>query len=313
MNEFDAVGTGQSVPPASLRPMNLGEILDRAVQMLKSHFMLFAGIAVAPALATLVYSLASNSTLHRLSGDSQLWKFAFLGLTIVSWLGIVILTPIAAGVKCWATSRLLLDRPATIRSAYGAFKDRKGGLVGLGFMQGLLSLWPAAIGLFVATLLLMGHPNSEPGFLYFLVIFVALVPCAPLYARYLLAYPATAIAGLTVSESLKRSVELGRGFRWRVFWAYALPVGIGMVIIGGGSGLLEWIGHLMRLQMRHPFLFFAIQGLWTFAGALIYHPLTSIAITLTYYDLCVRKEGFDVVRMMERAGLVPASAETEPA
>jgi hypothetical protein len=49
----------------TLRPMSLGEILDRAVQMLKAHFPVFVGIAAIPALATLVYSLRQIQTATR--------------------------------------------------------------------------------------------------------------------------------------------------------------------------------------------------------------------------------------------------------
>jgi hypothetical protein len=117
----------------------------------------------------------------------------------------------------------------------------------------------------------------------------------------------------TASDSITRSVQLGRGYRGKVFWALALPLGIGMAIGEGGSGLLDWIGTWHRMSLQHPLLIVIVQGLWTFVATIFYEPLTSIALTLTYYDLCVRKEGFDIVQMMERAGLETASAATEPA
>lgn len=35
-------------------------------------------------------------------------------------------------------------------------------------------------------------------------------------------------------------------------------------------------------------------------------PVASIAVTLAYYDLCVRKEGLDIEQMMARAGMASA-------
>jgi hypothetical protein len=297
----------------TLRPMSLGEILDRAVQMLKAHFPVFVGIAAIPALATLVYSLSTDSNRNAMAGHSIPARLGLFGLILISWLGIVLLSPMAAGAKCWAASRVLLERPVNIRSAYGAFMDRKGRLLGLGIMQGILAGWPGIIGIILVVVVVAVFHVSETSPIYFVLIALAFVPCLPLYTRYLLAYPATAIADLTVHESLKRSVELGRGYRWKIFWAYALPVVLGMVVIGGGVGTLAAVGQWSRLQLLHPFLFAAIQALWTFAGSLVYEPLTSIALTLTYYDMCVRKEGLDIVQMMALAGLEPALPDTEPA
>ncbi len=296
-----------------MRPMGLGEVLDRAVLMLKSHFLIFVGIAAVPSLATLVYSLAIDSNRNGLLGTSIPGKLGHFGLIFVGWLGIVILSPMAAGAKCWAASRILLDRPVSIGSAYGAFIGHKGRLLGIGIMQGLLAGWPAIFGILAVLPLIAGFHVSGKNPLYFVLIALAFVPCLPLYARYLLAFPATAIANTTVSKSLKRSVELGCGYRWKVFWTYALPVGIGWVITGGGAGALRFMGQRLHLMAEHPLLFSVLLALWTFVGGVVYQPLISIALTLTYYDLSVRKEGLDIVQMMAQAGLEPALPDTEPA
>lgn len=44
---------------ATLRPLNMGGILDRAIQILRERFALFAGIAVFPGLAQLAGQLSS--------------------------------------------------------------------------------------------------------------------------------------------------------------------------------------------------------------------------------------------------------------
>jgi len=295
----------------TLRPMSLGEILDRAVQMLKGNLVLFAGIAAVPALASLVYSLATDS-IRRLGSEHLLGgRIALIGLAVISWLGFVILSPMAAGAKCWATSCVLLGRPVTIGSSYGAFMNRKGRLFGLGFMQGILSGWPAIFGCLIVGALISGFHVNVTSPLYLVLICLAFVPCLPMYARYLLAYPATAIADMTVSDSLKRSIELGRNYRWKVFWSFALPAGIGLVLISGSAAVLEFAGHWLHVQLLHPLLFSVLDGMVTFVVSLFYEPLTSIALTLTYYDMCVRKEGLDIVQMMAQAGLEPVLPDAE--
>jgi hypothetical protein len=136
--------------------------------------------------------------------------------------------------------------------------------------------------------------------------------CGPLLARYLLAFPATAVAGSNVHDSLQRSVQLGRGFRWKVFWAYAVPIGIQLALIGAGAGLAAFLTARFGLAGRGAVLWQAGQNLWRFLVTLIFDPVRYIALTLTYYDLCVRKEGLDVSLMMEQAGMevdTPALAQ----
>lgn len=294
----------------ALRPASLGEILDRSVQIFRSHFLL-AGIAAFPALATLLESVASDQAFRGVS-RSLIGRITGPLLTVVFWVATLILGALAAGAKCRAASEVLLGRAVTIGSAYGAFRPRKGRLIGLALWQGLLVLWPMIPVIVIATM--MG--TSTGGALwtiYAAVIVLAGVPCAILFARYALAFAATAITDSTASGSIKRSVELGRGYRGKVFWAFALPMGIGMAIGAGGAGLLEMFGSWAHLKDLHPLLFVDLEALWTFFTSVCYQPLTSIALTLTYYDLCVRKEGFDIVQMMERAGLNEASPEAETA
>jgi hypothetical protein len=295
----------------ALRPMSLGEILDRAVQMLKSNFALFAEIAAVPALATLAYSLASQQAMGRGSGEPLAWRMAGRLLTFAFWLALMILTPLAAGAKCWAASQVLLEKPVTVGSAYGRFGHRKGRLIGLGIMQGLLSFWPVIPVLILTAILAPKAGRGTLPALYGFVILLLLVPCAALYARYLLAYPATAIADSDVSDSLKRSVELGRGHRWKSLWAFLLPMGIGIAVVASGNVLIAWLGHAVPVLSHHRFLVAILLAVWTFGGSLFYGPLTSISVTLMYYDLCVRKEGFDIVQMIEQAGMESPRAETE--
>jgi len=50
--------------PAALRPMNLGEILDRTFEVYRMRFLLFAGIAALPAAVMLAIHLADIAGVH---------------------------------------------------------------------------------------------------------------------------------------------------------------------------------------------------------------------------------------------------------
>ena len=45
---------------ATLRPMNLGEILDRTFQIYRSRFLVFVGIAALPAIAMMALEMADQ-------------------------------------------------------------------------------------------------------------------------------------------------------------------------------------------------------------------------------------------------------------
>lgn len=282
----------------TLRPMGLGEILDRAIQILRSNLGLYMGIAVFPALASLGTSLG----LHYASsarGSGVGGGLAYLFEIPFSIAGLI-LSPLGYAAKCWATSQLVLDKPTSVRAAYGAFLNRKGRLVALSIGQGFLSFWPLIPIFFVAAAFMGGTSSPAP---YTGIVFLPMVPCAPLVARYLLAFPASAVLDADVHHSLRRSVELGRGFRWKVFWAYFLPMGIAWALDGGGTALIEMLKTSHGIMGRDAFLCLAIGDVWTFLVNLVFQPLGYISLTLVYYDLCVRKEGLDVALMMEQAGM----------
>src|SRR5437588_12326989 len=51
---------GGFMADVDLRPMNLGEFLDRTFKLYKSNFVLFAGITAVPALVLMILQLISS-------------------------------------------------------------------------------------------------------------------------------------------------------------------------------------------------------------------------------------------------------------
>ena len=287
---------------APLRPMGLGEILDAAIQMLRTNLLLFMAIAAVPGIANLGLQLSRDwARTHRASHGSGLSVGIALIAELVFALGMMIFGAMARGAKCRAAAQIAVGESVTAQSAYGAFRYRVGRMIGLGILQGLYSFWPLIFG--AVALLSM----NAVGFLLF---GISLVCCGPFLARYALAYPATAVMDLTASDSLRRSEELSRGFRWKVLWTYALPAGIVLAMNLGGVELIGWFIPSAAHAGSAGFLWLALEGLWVFLINVVFGPVASIAVTLAYYDLCVRKEGLDIEQMMEQAGMPPAVLPT---
>ena len=106
----------------TLRPLTLGEILDRTAQLYRSNFLLFAGIASVYAGALLVLSLAQIGVqeLLRINHMNSQIIWATVVGALVMWPIIVIVGGFAVAANNRAVAWVHLGEPATIRGAYGS-------------------------------------------------------------------------------------------------------------------------------------------------------------------------------------------------
>jgi hypothetical protein len=112
-----------------LRPMTLGEVLDRTFTLYREQFLLFAGISALPYLVMLIFRFAvllfqraeiRNVTPGQVPG--------LMGSLIVGFLGglllLLIIVGIAHSATIWAVSELYLGRDTSVRAAYSSTKAR---------------------------------------------------------------------------------------------------------------------------------------------------------------------------------------------
>jgi hypothetical protein len=97
------------------------------------------------------------------------------------------------------------------------------------------------------------------------------------------------------SDALRRSWELTRGFRWKTLglWVIALALLAGLAIGAGflAAGVEALLGNGEALSTVVVALV-----------SLLIYPLLSCVLTLFYYDLRVRKEGFDLEMLSQQLG-----------
>jgi hypothetical protein len=111
-----------------------------------------------------------------------------------------------------------------------------------------------------------------------------------------------------VGDALQRSWDLVRGAWWRVFGAYLLLLLLGVIVDLSTS--------LVSLAIGLTGASWAVQNIVvqfvTLLLTVVYRPVTLAGMTLLYFDLRVRKEGYDLqMALDERAremGLAPAPA-----
>lgn len=320
--------TKQPGPLNELRPLNLGEILDRTAALYRTNFLVFAGIAVLFAGAMLLIQMLHLGALAEL-GYPEVRPRLEWAVAVSAVLSILV-TLLVAGVEVAAISRAVawihLGEPATVRSATSGVLPRLGRYLWVMTIAGVRAWTPLAV-MYVAIFALMfaflphgflTHPGvmqrvppPNPaamlelglGFLVFAPLFAgALVYGILMSLRYSLAVPASVVENLPARQAIKKSIQLSKGARGRIFvlglLEYALRVMLGIVF-----GIPFLIYAMRHVGQALPLGLLAIQQLAAFAINTLIGPIYSAGLTLFYYDQRVRKEGFDLEWMMRSAGL----------
>jgi hypothetical protein len=312
----------------TLRPMSLGEILDRTAQLYRTNFVLFAGISAVYAGVLLVLNLLQIGLAELLKSlhvaGQQLWiSLGFLALMLPV---MVIFAGAAVAANNRAVAWVNLGQPATIRGAYKSILPRIWSYLWLVFLATLIIWTPFVViyGGFFFSLWKFGafdpakmqHPDPQTAivmavvFIAFLVLILAWAIYAVLMGlRYSIAVPAAVVEGLKARRALKRSIELSKGSRGRIF-LLALMISIiqlGLVAIAQGFFLFAAFKNHMVLPVWAQIL----QQVVGFLTNSFIGPMYATGLTLFYYDQRIRKEGFDIEWMMEAAGLSSPAPGTD--
>jgi membrane-anchored glycerophosphoryl diester phosphodiesterase (GDPDase) len=320
-----------------LRPLSLGEILDRTAELYRNNFLLFAGISAIFATVMLLAQMLDLGVL-RLIGypnvpGNQQWAVATLSvLQTAVWL-------LAAGLAIAAINRAVawvhMGEPASIRASVASVRPRMGRYLWLMTNVSLRAWGPlAAVYIVVFAILFAVMPAgwlTNPGVMQQPhvqnskqileagvailalgpVFFLAVIYGAFMWLRYSLAMPACVVEGLSARDSIKRSIELSKGSRGRIFvlWllVYAIRVLLGLLL--GFPLIFFTIKHVGKPL---PLGLMAITQVAGFLVNTFIGPIYSAGLTLFYYDQRVRKEGFDIVWMMQAAGLSPHAELSQP-
>jgi MFS family permease len=292
-----------------LRPLSLGELLDRAFLLYRRNFWLFAGIMVIPSCVfiPLQFLLLRNRRVpfpwNKPSPQSQTPAYTF-GILFVYW----IVYAVAQAAMTYAVADSYLGRLSTIREAYAKIRGRFWRLMGVSLNVGLrvfglmilLVVLAGATGGILAALMTRG--NAIPSTFAILTI-VALVLAGMaavmwLSMRYAVSLPAVLLEDISGREAIRRSVQLSQGRRGQIFVAILL----GVVVLYAMAFLFQGPFYagiaLMGIQGQLPVWMMIGMAVSASLGGTIAGPLMMIILVLCYYDLRIRKEGFDLQHMM---------------
>lgn len=257
-----------------LRPLSTGDILDRTFSIYRRHFLLFVGIAGIPQLLVLAFGL--GQTLFSWNTAAILTGTRNLGIGILVLLVYLVVAIFAylysQGGTMLAISELYLGRTTTIAESLRNISGDIWYLLGVTILTGL-----SVLGGFILLIV--------PG------IYVA--------CRLLVCVPAVLIEKRSPSEALSRSFELTKGFAGRAFvilvlsvvltyaaqLLLAIPASIALALRAGGPGMIQF--------------WTAVTQVGSSLASILVTPILLIATAVFYFDLRVRKEGFDLQFMMD--------------
>ena len=285
---------------AQLRPLAVGEILDLAIRIYRERFaslLKAVAVVVAPVAvlrALVQVSLAPDDDDPLFTGPvdatgeptidaGELWSL-LAGLLVVGLVSLVA-SQLATGASFKLVSGAYLDEAPDWRQSLAFATARLGSLAWLTIVFGFL------VGL---------------GFL------ACIVPGVYLYVAWAVAVPVLLLEDVRGRRALKRSRGLVKDRWWPTAGVLVVAFILSAIVQGVFSGLL-----LAVVSAGDNDLVAAVaQAVADTAGTVLTTPFTAAVTTVVYFDLRVRKEGFDLELLARRVGVdrpsPPGSPVVEP-
>lgn len=271
-----------------LRPLSLGELLDRTFSVYRRNFALFLGIASIPylfliALMTLAAVLiglslpfAAASARHApLAGPALA---GLVGGALFASLIFGAAFALSAAAAVFAVSEIYAGRKPTILASLRLAVGRTWAILGVLVLIALISMAG-------------------------LIVFI--VPGIYFGCRLSVAIASALVEGIGPTEAIRRSLNLTKDFAGRAFLILLLTVCLSYAAMAVFQ-MPFFI--LIAASAKNPAMVMVWTGLMeigNLTGSILVAPVSAIAFALLYYDLRVRKEAFDLQLMMQAIGPDP--------
>lgn len=297
-----------------VRPLSTGEVLDRTFRLYRARFSLFVGIATVAALIDTMGSAVQTFAMRYMTQHMSN-KALLGGLFGIQFLIEFFIALVAGAVIFAAIARVVMllhhRETAGIVGALKLVAPRWLRYVVLAIVHWLLSAWPFIVAFFLVipvSLLAAGGGAKSPEFIAAMLLWVSLMTlsipvCIWLFCRYALCISVSVIEDAGILKSIKRSVMLSKGLRWRVFLLVAIVYVLQAMIAGVLNAPVFWITFaVLHSHGQMPIPAVIYQLVVGFGLLALIFPCVAIGLTLIYIDARIRKEGFDIELMMQHTG-----------
>lgn len=322
-----------------LRPLTLSDILDGVFKLYRSNFLTLLGIAAVLQIPLILLQLLLTTALGQRFTTNliQLMQelptfnptqdsftdlhlggialFITISLVLALVQGLVV-QQLIQGALTSAVAGRYLGRPVSIGEAYRSVFRHLGALLGAACLLSLVGLVAVsvAVGVMVGVIFLVASTfsgaSSSSSLVAAITAFFVIVGAfimlmlglAAVLVRFVFFTQAAVVENHGPVSALRRSWDLVRGSYWRVLGIVVL-IWILCYILAGLPATFASV--FIQLIFSDPLKDFAVrQGLTsvvTYGAQILVLPIQLIAYTLLYYDLRVRKEGYDLQLMAEQA------------
>ncbi len=319
---------------ANLRPMNLGEILDRTFQIYRAKFLTFVAIAALPATVIIALEAANRLwwglTPEPFRGDIPL---ALLQGSIYSVAIYQIALPLHLLVwpaYAYLSSKLIFEEGSRLTVA--AFRGNAGWRTWLWMavsIWGIVLILPELImtGLFIAfyffeSEVMKVSSTVEDWFMPTLLCILFAIGGIVFFwlsSAFFFVIQVKSMEGMTVGKALRRSWTLSKGCRIKTIFVrcslFVIGWSLNVMLLTLFAIILWTIVRFFGVWLPHYRNLNTAIGFFTaFTISVLFGPIFPIGLTLIYYDQRIRHEGYDIERMMDAAGLnAPATSTSEGA
>ena len=299
-------------PGIQVQPMGIGELLDRSFRFLRQYFWLLFVIIFIPQASFFVVNFVLQ---FLISGDmTQDFSLSMgAGFGISAFLAVIIFLVLqfwAQGALIHAVSETYLGHSTSIKACYGAMRSRLGRLIGTLILWSIIVFGiPALFGMVAAvalpSLAMMGLGGITAGIIAVVVVILAIWIFATLFLNWLLVDKVVVLEEIGWMKALRRSKELMKGRTEPGFWKSiktkaSLIILVGFLIGIGIHLLFQLPGVLLGILFPGGIVITTVQGVLNMVAVSLATAYTAIAMILFYYDIRVRREGFDLKMMAEK-------------
>ena len=283
-------------------PMGIGEILDRSFHMLRNNFWLLFLIILIPQA---VYFLVSQGLGLVFHGGGMVPSAAAMGArfgatAFFSAIVSVIIQFWAQGALIHAVSKTYLGHSASVWGSFVAMRSRLGRLIGtmllMGFAIGVVAVIFIAIGAILAMI---------SGALTFILALAGIVLGVYLFLGWLVVDKVVVLEGTGWISALRRSRELMTARTEPGFWKNTMTKALLILVLGfliglGFQLLFQVPGALLGVLAKGNVVVVTVLHILNIAATSLATVYTAVALIIYYYDIRVRKEGFDLKMMAEK-------------
>jgi hypothetical protein len=314
--EAPGAATTEGAPAPRLRPLSFGEILDVAIKLCVANGATLLKAVVFVALPVQVIStiitistggadfdvFGDTNTGGHTAHETNVYVAGQVGAALLQTVAVVLAT-----AACFrAIARAYLAEKADWRESLRFAVKRFPQILWVGvifiasFALGFIVLAvPMAVAATVASLVV--------GAILMFVLFTWL------YIVWSLAVPALLVEDVRGIKALRRSHNLVSGRWWQTFAVIML----GFLLASVLSGVIQalFVAVILVGVDSSSLLAWVIIGLAGLVSLLITTPFQAALLLVVYFDLRVRKEGFDLELLAERfgtGGRLAATLEPDP-